>query len=129
MGAGRLLVRAHQGCPPRTGGTTELYDGDEPVIELAATCGRYSRGHDVRWTPAGNSVRDSRPGPPFQVLSIQDGVIAVSVGAELRSDWNHDPDSLAQVLDLYGPEVGISDQWGILRISYEGGGSLFSIAV
>ena len=112
---------------------------ESPDLGSVGPCQGFWPGHQVHWIPALKAAkeRDACCSAVVQSISwhasivanlnVEDHVIAIETGGEVRRYWNHDPDRIARALELFGPDVQLQVRWGLFGIPNGKGIYLFSI--
>jgi len=87
-------------------------------------CDLYLPGHTVHWIQAMHSLDDE---PAFgRLVDIEGGVLTLDMGHSYRAYRSHEPERLAEIVDL-GRGVYLFERFALLR-PYRYGGYSFSIA-
>jgi len=112
---------------------------ESPDLGSVGPCQGFWPGHQVHWIPALKAAKERDPCCSAVVqsiswhasnganLNVEDHVIAIETGGEVRRYWNHDPDRIARALELFGPDVQLQVRWGLFGILNGKGTYLFSI--
>ena len=100
--------------------------GPETGFQPPRRCTLYFGGHTVHHIQALRSA--DKPHTAGRLAGVEDNVISVAVGHEIRRFRNHEAERLLEIVGL-GGEVRICADFSILRFDWKNGtNSCFSIA-